>query len=547
MQTYTYSPAYSNQGNASMSYLDSSFVGLPAAAALQWNGWANPSIKNKLVGSLIASDATNIYNSISSLNINSSSLQNNITVTSNYVINTSNLLLSANSIHSIYPADTIITNAYSTLQTDVGYVVTQSNNVLQSVSNIQNLISDAAIANTAVVNAANSLSPSALATGDFSSIISQRTKIINDSILIQSCNNNYTLYVNSSYAWSNACVVSSEVINAEVYSSINVNYTNFQKSYTNALLASNNALVYSNIIPNAVFTISSSMNIITGMLNNFPAMFGGTLTTINSSNIVTFTTIGTSTLFVGNNSIIATYLIVAGGGAGGSDRSGGGGGGGIVYGTQTFTANTSYTITVGAGGQGIQTSSTTGGSGYAGNNGGNSSINGINAIGGGGGGGCRNTIDRDGKSGGSGGGGSFFGTNGIVGSAIQPGSASGGFGYAGGLGAASFAGGGGGGAGTVGQNASSGKGGNGGDGLSFNISGTLQTYSGGGGGGININSGTAGIGAFYGGGGNGTVGNGSNATYYGGGGGGSGIPLGTYLTGGNGYQGIVIIAYLKSS
>jgi hypothetical protein len=33
----------------------------------------------------------------------------------------------------------------------------------------------------------------------------------------------------------------------------------------------------------------------------------------------------------------------------------------------------------------------------------------------------------------------------------------------------------------------------------------------------------------------------------GGGGGGSGIPLGTYLTGGNGYQGIVIIAYLKSS
>ena len=50
------------------------------------------------------------------------------------------------------------------------------------------------------------------------------------------------------------------------------------------------------------------------------------------------------------------YLIVAGGGGGGTNRGGGGGAGGFRVGTgQSVSAGTTYTMTVGAGGAGLQT------------------------------------------------------------------------------------------------------------------------------------------------------------------------------------------------
>jgi hypothetical protein len=245
------------------------------------------------------------------------------------------------------------------------------------------------------------------------------------------------------------------------------------------------------------------------------------------------------------------FLVVAGGGAGGgSFRAGAGGAGGYrnSYSTETsggggsseesltFAQGTVYTITVGAGGTGVNIAD--------GNNGSSSSISGtgittITSVGGGGGDGNYN-IAGSGGSGGSGGGGSGgaenFGT-GASGTANQ--------GFAGGSGAIVLCGGGGGGASAVGFVAGNGgTNGDGGAGLASSITGSSVSRAGGGGGG-NYDSGNATVGGV---GGGGAGGRGSEesqngvagTTNTGGGGGGSGGNS-TNGVGGNGGSGVVIL------
>jgi hypothetical protein len=103
-----------------------------------------------------------------------------------------------------------------------------------------------------------------------------------------------------------------------------------------------------------------------------------------------------------NPGIFARYLIVAGGGGGGSDMGGGGGAGGYLAGTNFALTQSSYVITVGAGGTGAPA----GTSGPAGSNGQNTTALGFTAIGGGGGASVHNPGGFNAGNGGSGGGGS---------------------------------------------------------------------------------------------------------------------------------------------
>jgi len=169
-----------------------------------------------------------------------------------------------------------------------------------------------------------------------------------------------------------------------------------------------------------------------------------------STQIVTFTSGGTTgwvcpSSFVGT----ATVVVVAGGGSGGragASGSGGGGAGGVIYQTGVvINPGTTYTVTVGLGGNP--------------GSGGNSVFNNLTAIGGGRGAGV--DIGTTGYNGGSGGGGA--GGSGGVGTSGQGNSG----------GAAS----GGGGGGAFG----SGSGSTGGRGRSFVFSGTTYSVSGGGG------------------------------------------------------------------
>jgi hypothetical protein len=221
-------------------------------------------------------------------------------------------------------------------------------------------------------------------------------------------------------------------------------------------------------------------------------------------------------------------LVVAGGGGGGLQVGGGGGAGGLIYNTSfSVTANQSYALSVGAGGNGASSSSTHG------SNGSNSVFSNLTAIGGGGGGShANNGVSTSGGSGG--GGGANAGTGGSPGTAGQGNSGGTGF-------SSSWGGGGGGGAGFAGNNATAGFGGKGGDGLLIDITGSAVYYAGGGGGcSDGSNSGSNG---GLGGGGAGR----SNATFgvqnatanTGGGGGGirdSGSP-------GSGGSGIVVVRY----
>ena len=237
------------------------------------------------------------------------------------------------------------------------------------------------------------------------------------------------------------------------------------------------------------------------------------------------------------------FLVIAGGGSGGGygGWGGGGGAGGYrnSYSTETsggggssetslaLTPGTVYTITVGAGGTGVNSTS------VQGNDGNDSSISGsdittITSIGGGGGGLGTNSDAtptlRNARDGGSGGGGGFFtpktGTGGS-GTANQ--------GFAGGASSAfspDGASGGGGGAGEAGNTDGTAQGG---DGLSSSITGSAVTR-GGGGGGINSSSAAAG---GAGGGGAGQA----NATANTGGGGGGANGGGS----GDGGSGVVIL------
>lgn len=268
--------------------------------------------------------------------------------------------------------------------------------------------------------------------------------------------------------------------------------------------------------------------------------------------IHTFLSSGTFTPF---KALTCDYLVLAGGGSGGgagTGHSGGGGGAGgyltsIGGTTLTLNSNTSYPITVGAGGA----SKTTNGLGNAGSN---SVFSSITSTGGGGGG----IGNINGANGGSGGGGGSEGTGSLPGSASPVGQGNnGGLGYDGTV--AFTVSGGGGGAGQVGGAATprtlSANGGAGGNGLANLITGTSVTYAGGGGGGTDGSSptypGSGGVGGT-GGGGSGGKADAIQATSGlvntgGGGGGASKNSPSNYAIGAAGGSGIVIIRYPMNS
>jgi hypothetical protein len=228
-----------------------------------------------------------------------------------------------------------------------------------------------------------------------------------------------------------------------------------------------------------------------------------------------------STFATGTLGGTVQYLIVAGGGGSGGWQgtgvgpNGAGGAGGVVAGSTSFSASTTYTVTVGNGGAAVTTD-------IPGNNGGMSQVTAtdmfIRAIGGGGGG-DTSTNGLDGGCGGSG------GENALPFPTISS------QGFKGGTTSTNACSGGGGGAGAVGVDATSTVAGNGGIGYLTTIiahanattEGVGQVdssnvyFSGGGGGGKRY-AGTAGTGGL-GGGGNGSVdGDGNAGTNHTGGG-----------------------------
>ena len=256
------------------------------------------------------------------------------------------------------------------------------------------------------------------------------------------------------------------------------------------------------------------------------------------------------------------YLVIAGGG--GAAKGGGGAGGYLSSSLSSIESGSTITVTVGAGGTGIQAT----GQGNTANQGGSSSLassefSTIAAVGGGGGAIAYYGVGGDGGSGGGGAGldatGDGDGGSGTVGQGFDGGDGK----YTtshGGL----YAMGGGGGASEVGSdgqnstvNGSTKNGGDGGDGKQSKITGTLTYYAGGGGGGVHGDS----TGYVTGDGGQGGGGdaadqpgsNGQNAGNAGtantGGGGGGAASLVSYSgqTGGTGGSGVVILAYQTGS
>ncbi len=203
----------------------------------------------------------------------------------------------------------------------------------------------------------------------------------------------------------------------------------------------------------------------------------------DQSTVVKFLADGTFTVPAGAT---ARLLLVGGGGGGGAECGGGGGAGGFIEASDVVLAPGTYTVTVGARGEGGNTALN--GGVKQGGNGGNTvlSFGGTDlytAVGGGGGGVWQNGA---GSAGGSGGGGGN--TGGVGGTGTE------GQGFAGGA-----KGGGGGGAGGPGGNGAGGKdtgtNGAGGPGKASDITGEQVYYAGGGGGGgYNDNPGSGGIG-----------------------------------------------------
>jgi hypothetical protein len=287
---------------------------------------------------------------------------------------------------------------------------------------------------------------------------------------------------------------------------------------------------------------------------------GGDSTYITNNYAVhIFTNVGTWT-FTPESSLRAEYLVIGGGGAGGGGASGAGGvGGGGAGGYRSsvagewsvghnpaetpliLVAGSNYVVTVGTGGVGVAKN--------AGGNGGNSTFASITAYGGGGGNG--GTVNSSGTfgSGGGGNGANNSASNGSPWTASQ--GTRGGHGRLDSPGGVnSISSGGGGGAGYAGADGVyCGGGANGGDGLTNNITGSDVVYAGGGGGygWTNNNTIASGLGGAGGGGAGrlNAAGGPNPGTYYGAGGGGSGDNSdGAKRTGGNGYQGIVIVRYV---
>jgi hypothetical protein len=270
--------------------------------------------------------------------------------------------------------------------------------------------------------------------------------------------------------------------------------------------------------------------------------FTGATDTVISGSTDKYLIFNTSGTVIFNTDTICKVLLVGGGGAGGTavgnEGAGGGGGGGVGIGTIKFTANITYTVTVGNGG--VNT------------NGSNSSIIGtnINELAYGGGRGNFNTGFDGGSGGGAAGtngsGGGFYGgkpTMGLSSSSNDFASLIY-YGNAGGFcywvpGAA-----GGGGAQNMGSLSAGNNGTSGGAGIQWTVNSSYYGGGGGGGAGNGPNAPSGGAGGI-GGGGNGgnnpnNVGAAGAANTGGGGGGGSW----SGMAGGNGGTGIVIIRYI---
>jgi hypothetical protein len=269
---------------------------------------------------------------------------------------------------------------------------------------------------------------------------------------------------------------------------------------------------------------------------------GNEIVTIGSTKYHVFTSSSNFVISSNPSNRPVEILVVGGGGGGGRAQAGGGGAGAIegsgFFQNQTLNAG-SYTVTIGAQGNGSTNNVNKGGSGGQSQFVGSATITAL----GGGGGGSEDAAQRNGLPGGSGGGARGLGTGG---------SASGSNTNAGGTGSTSGSqgAGGGGGATAVGSNGTSSAGGNGGQGKTMTeidanlTSGNFTSFasmtrfsSGGGGGALSNTGGTGGTGA-----GNGGVGvAGGNAVSFGsGGGGGGGSPD---SNGGNGKGGVVIVKY----
>jgi len=269
--------------------------------------------------------------------------------------------------------------------------------------------------------------------------------------------------------------------------------------------------------------------------------------------------------FTPTQNLTVDYLVVAGGGGGAGPSAGGGGGGaggmrctvdgtggsGSLESPLSLSANTGYTVTVGAGGAGVTQSvySTTR------NNGSNSVFSTITSTGGGGGAGG-NIAGANGGSGGGGNGGynTSGGTASPSGQGFNGGNGTGAL-YPPGI--ERYGAGGGGGASAVGGNGSTSStteiAGNGGAGRATSITGSSVTYAGGGGGSVYNSTGTAGSGGSGGGGAgvkptsgtNPISGTSGTANTGGGGGGAGGYNGSTSASGGNGGSGVVIVRYAK--
>jgi len=281
----------------------------------------------------------------------------------------------------------------------------------------------------------------------------------------------------------------------------------------------------------AITTVANTKFSMVGVRRAITAT-GGTVTTANGYRIHTFTSVG-STNFIVTNGGTAQVLVAGGGGGGGGNYTGGGGGaGGAVFNSAfSITAGT-YSVTVGALGAGWAGYSVASGTG---SKGGDSTFSNITGYGGGGGGDPTNASYNSYMDGGCGGGAGGPNASTYVGVGSQGGN--------GGAGTGGTGCGGGGGMGGVDVACVSGQSGAGGPGATYTIGGQSYLICGGGGGGGYTSGGfTRGLGGSGIGGAGGTMDslNGFPATYYGSGGGGS---PGNSAPGGNGYQGIVIIAY----
>jgi hypothetical protein len=258
-----------------------------------------------------------------------------------------------------------------------------------------------------------------------------------------------------------------------------------------------------------------------------------------------------SGVFAPMQNLSCDYLVVAGGGGGGGELGGGGGAGGMRC-TVTATggtgslesplsvvSGTNYAVIIGAGGS-AGLSTTFGG---LGGNGSDSVFSTITSTGGGAG--ARSVNSTNGGSGGG------------AGEGCNPGTGSSNQGYNGGDDGGSagpgYGAGGGGGAGAAGTAGTNTTGGNGGNGRTTSISGSSITYAGGGGGGV-YSFGSARTSGSGGNGGGGNAGPGTLNTDTSGtpgvantGGGGGGATRGSndssYLNGGAGGSGIVIVRY----